>query len=150
MFAVTAPPRVDLARKLYFAPPGSVPHDAAVLPAPGERLAFTTDAYVVRPLLFPGGDIGQLAVIGSVNDLAMAGARALHLSVAMILEEGLPLEVLRRVVTAMAAAARQCGLTIVTGDTKVVERGKAVPEVDWCKPGERCCWNNQRHRHAHT
>jgi hydrogenase expression/formation protein HypE len=107
-----------------FAPPGSVPHDAAVLPAPGERLAFTTDAYVVRPLLFPGGDIGQLAVIGSVNDLAMAGAMPVALSLALILEEGLPLATLEQVVASIRDRAAACGVAVVTGDTKVVERGK--------------------------
>jgi hydrogenase expression/formation protein HypE len=87
-------------------------------------LAFSTDGYVVQPLEFPGGDIGSLAVTGTANDLAMAGARPHHLSVGLILEEGLELALLRRLVASMAAAAQQCGLTIVTGDTKVVERGK--------------------------
>ena len=111
-------------RALY-ADPAQVLHDAARLELPPGPLAFSTDGYVVQPLEFPGGDIGSLAVIGTANDLAMAGARPLHLSVAMILEEGLPLELLRRLVASMAAAARACELTIVTGDTKVVERGKA-------------------------
>jgi hydrogenase expression/formation protein HypE len=87
-------------------------------------LAFSTDSYVVQPLEFPGGDIGSLAVTGTANDLAMAGARPLHLSVALILEEGLELALLRRLLASMAAAARQCGMAVVTGDTKVVERGK--------------------------
>ena len=100
-------------------------HDAARLSLPHGRLAFTCDGYVVQPLEFPGGDIGSLAVIGTANDLAMAAAQPLHLSVSLILEEGLPLALLRRVVASMAAAAARCGLTIVTGDTKVVERGKA-------------------------
>jgi hydrogenase expression/formation protein HypE len=100
-------------------------HDAARLPVMRERLAFSTDGYVVRPLEFPGGDIGSLAVTGTANDLAMAGARPLHLSVGLILEEGLELALLRRVVASMAAAARACGVAIRTGDTKVVERGKA-------------------------
>ncbi len=99
-------------------------HDAAALELPHGRLAFTTDGYVVQPLEFPGGCIGSLAVIGTANDLAMAGARPRLLSVGLILEEGLELALLRRVVAAMAAAARSCGLAIVTGDTKVVERGK--------------------------
>ncbi|MFN9932544.1 MAG: hydrogenase expression/formation protein HypE, partial [Cyanobacteriota bacterium] len=86
--------------------------------------AFTTDGYVVQPLEFPGGDIGRLAVVGTANDLAMAGARPLRLSLAMILEEGLELALLRRIVASLAAAARECGVAIVTGDTKVVERGK--------------------------
>ncbi|QEY33064.1 hydrogenase expression/formation protein HypE [Synechococcus sp. RSCCF101] len=103
---------------------GSPLHDAATIEPPGGRLAFTTDGYVVQPLEFPGGDIGRLAVTGTANDLAMAGARPLHLSVAMVLEEGLPLAQLRRIVASMAAAARECGVVIRTGDTKVVERGK--------------------------
>ncbi len=100
-------------------------HDATVLGLPAGRLAFSSDSYVVQPLEFPGGDIGRLAVVGTANDLAMAGARPLHLSLALILEEGLPLPLLRRLLTSMAAAARDCGVTIVTGDTKVVERGRA-------------------------
>jgi hydrogenase expression/formation protein HypE len=115
---------------LYGHRPGEsqpVLHDAALLepPAAAGPLAFTCDGYVVQPLEFPGGDIGRLAVIGTANDLAMAAARPRHLSVSLILEEGLPLALLRRVVASMAAAAEQCGLRIVTGDTKVVERGKA-------------------------
>ena len=90
----------------------------------GGRLALTTDTFVVRPLFFPGGDIGKLAVYGTVNDLAMAGARPLYLSAGFILEEGLPMETLRRVVDSMAAASREVGVRIVTGDTKVVDRGK--------------------------
>ncbi len=111
-------------RPLYD-PPDLVLHDAARLALPPGPLAFSTDSYVVQPLEFPGGDIGSLAVIGTANDLAMAGARPLHLSVGLILEEGLPLALLRRIVASMAAAARRCGLAIRTGDTKVVERGKA-------------------------
>jgi len=100
-------------------------HDGALLEAPpGARLAFTTDSHVVSPLFFPGGDIGRLAVCGSVNDLAMCGARPRWLSAAFILEEGLPLELLDRVVRSMGDAARASGVSIVTGDTKVVERGK--------------------------
>ena len=100
-------------------------HDGAVLTLPGgDRLAFTTDTYVVSPLEFPGGDIGSLAVHGTVNDLAMCGARPLALSCALILEEGLRLDILERVLDSMAAAARAAGVAIVTGDTKVVERGK--------------------------
>jgi hydrogenase expression/formation protein HypE len=99
--------------------------DQAVLDRPPGRLAFTTDSYVVTPLFFPGGDIGQLAVHGTVNDLAMGGARPLALSVGFILEEGLPIETLRRVVASIAAAARAAGVPIVTGDTKVVGRGAA-------------------------
>ncbi len=93
--------------------------------AVADGLAFTTDSYVVTPLFFPGGDIGDLAVNGTVNDLAMCGARPVHLSAAFIIEEGFPMADLRRVTASMAAAARAAGVSIVTGDTKVVERGKA-------------------------
>jgi hydrogenase expression/formation protein HypE len=100
-------------------------HDGAVLEvAPGARLAFTTDSHVVSPLFFPGGDIGRLAVFGTANDLAMCGARPRWLSAGFILEEGLPVDVLERVVRSMGGAARSAGVSIVTGDTKVVERGK--------------------------
>jgi hydrogenase expression/formation protein HypE len=99
-------------------------HDGAVLDIAGGKLAFTTDSYVVHPLFFPGGDIGTLAVTGTVNDLAMCGARPLGLSAAFILEEGLPLETLERVVASMARTAKAAGVSIVTGDTKVVDRGK--------------------------
>ena len=96
---------------------------AAFTPPPG-RLVFTTDSFVVSPLFFPGGDIGALAVHGTVNDLAMAGARPLYLAASFILEEGFALAELQRIVHSMAAAARAAGVAIVTGDTKVVERGK--------------------------
>ena len=100
--------------------------DAAVLAAGGAgRIALTTDSYVVSPLFFPGGDIGKLAVHGTINDLAVSGAQPLALSVGLILEEGLDMDVLRRVVDSMAAAAAAAGVPIVTGDTKVVHRGKA-------------------------
>jgi hydrogenase expression/formation protein HypE len=98
--------------------------DQAVLEIGGARLAFTTDSFVVQPLFFPGGDIGSLAVHGTVNDLAMGGARPLFLSAGFILEEGLPTDVLRRIAASMAEAARAAGVAIVTGDTKVVEKGK--------------------------
>jgi hydrogenase expression/formation protein HypE len=91
----------------------------------GQRLAFTTDTYVVSPLFFPGGDIGRLAVHGTINDLAMAGAEPLYLSAGFILEEGFPISDLRRIVASMAQAASEAGVAIVTGDTKVVQRGKA-------------------------
>jgi hydrogenase expression/formation protein HypE len=91
----------------------------------GDRLAFTTDTYVVDPLFFPGGDIGALAVAGTVNDLAMSGARPFFLSCSVVLEEGLDVDVLRRVVASMKRVADQAGVAIVTGDTKVVERGAA-------------------------
>jgi hydrogenase expression/formation protein HypE len=99
-------------------------HDGAVFQVGGERLAFTTDSYVVRPLFFPGGDIGSLAVNGTVNDLAMCGARPRWLSAGFILEEGLPMETLHRVAQSMQAAARAAGVEVVTGDTKVVDKGK--------------------------
>ena len=98
--------------------------DAALLPFGEARLALTTDAFVVHPLVFPGGSIGELAVNGTVNDLAMVGATPLGLSAALIIEEGLDTAVLRREVEAMAAAAARAGVYIMTGDTKVVERGK--------------------------
>ena len=95
------------------------------LTAFGDRLAFTTDSYVVDPLFFPGADIGALAVAGTVNDLAVGGARPLFLSCAMVIEEGLPVATLQRVAASMQAMAQRAGVTIVTGDTKVVERGAA-------------------------
>ena len=104
--------------------------DQAVMPlagltALGDRLAFTTDTYVVSPLFFRGGDIGTLAVAGTVNDLAVSGARPLYLSCGVVIEEGLPVELLRRVVASMQRVAAEAGVNIVTGDTKVVERGAA-------------------------
>jgi hydrogenase expression/formation protein HypE len=120
----------------------------------GPRLAFTTDAFVVRPLFFPGGDIGRLAVHGTVNDLAVGGARPLFLSAAFILEEGLPLADLQRIVASMRAACTEAGVALVNGDTKVVDRGKGdgvyiatsgiglVPEgrslsIHHARPGDR-------------
>jgi hydrogenase expression/formation protein HypE len=104
-------------------------NDAAVLDAlagkDGSRLAFTTDSYVISPLVFPGGDIGKLAVCGTVNDLAVMGAEPRYLSAAYILEEGLPISTLERVVASMAETARAAGVQIVTGDTKVVDHGAA-------------------------
>jgi hydrogenase expression/formation protein HypE len=100
-------------------------HDGAIFPIGGARVAFSTDSYVVSPIFFPGGDIGRLAVHGTVNDLAMCGARPLYLSVAFILEEGLPMEEFRSVVRSMREAAEAAGVALVTGDTKVVDRGKA-------------------------
>jgi hydrogenase expression/formation protein HypE len=102
----------------------SAGHDASVIDAGPARVAFTTDSYVVRPLFFPGGSIGTLAVNGTVNDLAMAGARPLALSAGFIIEEGLAIDTLERVVVSMQSAAREAGVAIVTGDTKVVDRGK--------------------------
>ena len=98
-------------------------NDQAILPPPGGRLAIATDSHVISPLFFPGGNIGSLSVHGTVNDLAMGGATPLYLSAGFILEEGLPLADLKRIVDSMAAAARDAGVRIVTGDTKVVERG---------------------------
>ena len=99
-------------------------HDGARLDIAGTRLAFTTDSYVVKPLFFPGGDIGTLAINGTVNDLAMCGARPLYLSSAFILEEGFPMESLRRVVESMRITAAAAQVQLVTGDTKVVDNGK--------------------------
>ncbi|MGF1514656.1 MAG: hydrogenase expression/formation protein HypE [Elainellaceae cyanobacterium] len=107
-----------------FQPDPAWQHDAASLSLSGDRLAFTTDGYVVTPLFFPGGDIGSLAVYGTVNDLAMAGATPRYLSLSFILEEGLPMETLWQVVQSIQAAATRCRVHIVTGDTKVVDRGK--------------------------
>lgn len=95
----------------------------ADLAAYGDRLAFTTDSYVVQPLEFPGGNIGKLAICGTINDLAVGGAKPLYLSCAVIIEEGLPVETMRMVARTMAATAREAGVKVVTGDTKVVERG---------------------------
>jgi hydrogenase expression/formation protein HypE len=128
--------------------------DAAVVEANGVRLAFTTDAFVVKPMFFPGSDIGALAVYGTVNDLAVMGAEPLFLSAAFIVEEGLPLEQLGAVVGSMAEACERSGVKLVTGDTKVVERGSAdglfvttsgvgvVPDgvdvgPERCRPGDR-------------
>ena len=100
----------------------NVLHDGAVLPLTGHT-AFTTDSYVVQPHFFPGGSIGRLAVCGTVNDLSMTGAAPAYLSLAVILEEGFPIAALRRIVADIAAAAEEAGVSIVTGDTKVVPRG---------------------------
>ena len=97
--------------------------DQAILEVNGTRLAFTTDSFVVKPLFFPGGDIGSLSVHGTVNDLAMGGAQPKFLSVSFILEEGFPTADLRRIAESIGTAARNCGVTVVTGDTKVVEHG---------------------------
>jgi hydrogenase expression/formation protein HypE len=119
----------------------------------GDRLAFTTDSFVVDPLFFPGGDIGKLAVCGTVNDLAVGGAKPLYLSCAAIIEEGVELDLLRRIATSMAETARDAGVQFVTGDTKVVQKGACdkvfltttgigvirpeyVMGVDRCRPGD--------------
>lgn len=99
-------------------------HDGALLPAPGGRLAFSTDSFVVSPPFFPGGNIGDLAVHGTVNDLAMCGARPLYLSLSMILEEGFRLKDLWEILVTIRERAEEAGVQVVTGDTKVVERGK--------------------------
>src|SRR3954453_15956315 len=99
-------------------------HDGAVLPGNGWKRAFTTDSVVVRPLIFPGGNIGDLAVNGTANDLAMCGARPLYLSAGFILEEGLDMDTLRTVVSSMQEAAAKAAVQLVTGDTKVVDKGK--------------------------
>ena len=131
-------------------------NDAAVLPAPkpGERLAFSTDSFVVTPQFFPGGNIGRLAICGTVNDVATSGARPLYLSCGFILEEGYPMADLKRICSTMAETAREAGVRLVTGDTKVVNRGHGdgvfintagvgvVPEGvslggEQCKPGDK-------------
>jgi hydrogenase expression/formation protein HypE len=99
-------------------------HDGAVLDAGGARLAFSTDSFVIRPLFFPGGDIGSLAVHGTINDVAMCGAKPLAISAGLILEEGFPMEDLWRITTSLSRAAGEAGVPVVTGDTKVVDRGK--------------------------
>jgi hydrogenase expression/formation protein HypE len=99
-------------------------HDGAILPMNGVRIAFSTDSYIVHPIFFPGGNIGDLAVNGTVNDLAMCGAKAQYLSASLIIEEGLPMDDLWQVLSTMRAAAERAGVTLVTGDTKVVDRGK--------------------------
>lgn len=131
-------------------------NDAAVLPAPkpGERLAFSTDSFVVTPQFFPGGNIGRLAICGTVNDVATSGARPLYLSCGFILEEGYPMADLKRICSTMAETAREAGVRLVTGDTKVVNRGHGdgvfintsgigfIPEGvnlsgAFCKPGDK-------------
>ncbi len=114
-----------LAPALAAASPGGPLNDAAVVEVAGTRLAFTTDSFVVSPIRFPGGDIGELAVNGTINDLAMMGAAPVAISLAYVIEEGLPLEELRAITASAAAAAVRAGARIVTGDTKVVGRGAA-------------------------
>ncbi len=114
----------DVFGKAFSNPLLDTRHDSAQFNVPLGRLAMTTDSYVVRPIFFPGGDIGSMAVHGTVNDLAMSGARPLYLSSAFIIEEGLPMETLWRVVCSMRDAAKKCGVQIITGDTKVVDKGK--------------------------
>ncbi len=114
-----------IAPALAAASPGGVLNDAAVVEIGGARLAFTTDSFVVSPIRFPGGDIGELAVNGTLNDLAMMGATPVAISLAYVIEEGLPLEELRAITLSAAGAAKRAGAKIVTGDTKVVGRGAA-------------------------
>jgi hydrogenase expression/formation protein HypE len=124
--------------------------DQAILEIGGARLAFTTDSFVVKPLFFPGGDIGSLAVHGTVNDLAMGGATPLYISAAFIIEEGFPIETLRSIAASMSAAATAAGVAIVTGDTKVVERGKgdgvfiSTTGIGVVAPGVRLSANQAR------
>src|SRR3990172_8990463 len=99
--------------------------DSAIVNVPSQRLAYTTDSYVVTPLFFPGGNIGDLAVHGTVNDLAVAGSDPLYLTAGFIIEEGFPLADLKKIIASMAEAANQAGVRIVAGDTKVVNKGKA-------------------------
>lgn len=99
--------------------------DAAIIELADSRIAFSTDSHVISPIFFPGGDIGRLAVFGTVNDLSVMGAKPLYLSCALVLEEGFPLESLQRITNSLAGAAAEAGVKIITGDTKVVERGKA-------------------------
>jgi hydrogenase expression/formation protein HypE len=117
-------------------------NDQASLPVPaGGRMVMTTDGYVVSPLFFPGGNIGSLAVNGTINDIAMAGARPLYLSASFIIEEGFPLADLQHIAQAMGRASRDAGVPVVTGDTKVVERGRPTacssrpPASAWCRTG---------------
>ena len=114
----------DVFGKAFSNPILDTRHDSAQFDVPLGRMAMTTDSYVVRPLFFPGGDIGSMAIHGTVNDLAMSGARPLYLSCGFIIEEGLPMETLWRVVCSMRDAAKKCGVQIITGDTKVVDKGK--------------------------
>ena len=115
--------------------------DAAVLPEQRGRIALTTDSYVVRPIFFPGGDIGKLAVCGTVNDLSMVGANPLYITAGYILEEGLPYSDLEKIVSSMAETAAAAGVKVVAGDTKVVERGSAdkifinTAGVGWLREG---------------
>ncbi len=110
--------------KVFSNPALDLQHDGALLSVPADRIAFTTDSHVVSPLFYPGGDIGSLSVFGTANDLAMCGAKPLWLSVGFIIEEGFPMNELWRVVVSMGKAAKETGVSIVTGDTKVVDRGK--------------------------
>src|SRR5574337_527783 len=111
----------------YFSPAFGIQGagDSAVVNVPRNRLAYTTDSYVVTPLFFPGGNIGDLSVNGTVNDLAVSGAEPLYLTVGFVIEEGFPISDLKTIIASMAAAAAKAGVKIVAGDTKVVNKGKA-------------------------
>ena len=163
--ALTARLVAELFRPCFGTPPETPLHDGATLAAGGARLAFTTDSFVVTPLEFPGGDIGALAVIGTVNDLAMCGAQPLYLSAGFILEEGLELARLRRIAASMGQAAAAAGVAVVTGDTKVVERGKGdgiyittagvglIPHgvavgPQWVRPGDAVLLSGDVGRHG--
>ena len=135
----------DLIQKLFL-PPFSNPFlepldDSAEIPNQRGRLAFTTDSYVVNPLFFPGGDIGRLAVCGTVNDLSMKGASPSYLSLSFIIEEGLSIEILEKIISSIRATAEAAGVKVVTGDTKVVEHGAAdqlfinTAGIGWIKEG---------------
>ncbi len=124
--------------------------DSAEIPIEKERLAFTTDSYVVNPLFFPGGDIGRLAVCGTINDLSMKGADPSYLSLSLIIEEGVPIETLRKIISSIHLTAEEAGVKIVTGDTKVVEHG-AVDQlfintagIGWIKEGLHLSGKNAR------
>jgi hydrogenase expression/formation protein HypE len=110
--------------RAFAVPGGPAPHDSAIVSVGSERIALTTDSFVVSPRVFPGGDIGKLAVCGTVNDLAMVGATPVSLAAAFVIEEGLPLAELEAVARSMQETARACGVALVAGDTKVVDRGK--------------------------
>ncbi len=118
----------QLIQKMFFSqldnPLLNTGHDGAIFKITGSRMAFSTDSYVVRPIFFPGGDIGELAINGTVNDLAMCGAKPLYLSLSFIIEEGLPMEDLWKIVQSISESAKEAGVEVVTGDTKVVDRGK--------------------------
>jgi len=115
----------ELILPLFENPELSKQDDGATLDVEGTKLAFSTDSYVIDPVFFPGGNIGDLAVNGTVNDISMCGANPMFISVGLILEEGLPVKDLRTILESMASAARKAGVKIVTGDTKVVPKGKA-------------------------
>lgn len=115
---------IDQHIRTLYQNPSTVLHDSALIPSCHQTLAFTTDSYVVKPIFFPGGDIGKLAVCGTVNDLCMASASPKYISVSFIIEEGFLISSLDKIIASMVSTAKDCGVSILTGDTKVVERGK--------------------------